>query len=354
MPKLRKRFAAILAAILIACMAVPLAIADMHGIDVSGWQTPNVTCTASYDFAVVKATQGTGFTNGYMTRQAQCVRQRGKSLGFYHYAGGGNPTAEADYFVNTVRPYIGQAVLVLDWESYQNAAWGNSNWVRVFVNRVHDRTGVWPIVYVSAAYIYQIPSDVRRNCGLWVAQYANNNPTGYQSRPWNYGRYGEAMRQYTSSGRINGYNGPLDLNYFRGTREQWNKYANPNNTATTPAPTPTPTPAPQPAPKPAGGYSVVVRSGDTISGIAMRTGLWPVTAWSVPSGDINRIWPGQTVRYTGTATTASNAGTGTRIHVVRRGETLSGIFGAAGWQRVAQLNNLSNPNLIFPGQQLRY
>lgn len=35
-----------------------------------------------------------------------------------------------------------------------------------------------------------------------------------------------------------------------------------------------------------------------------------------------------------------------RIHVVKRGETLSGIFGATGWQRIARLNNLRNPNLI--------
>lgn len=49
-----------------------------------------------------------------------------------------------------------------------------------------------------------------------------------------------------------------------------------------------------------------------------------------------------------------NTGAGTRIHIVRSGETLSGIFGASGWQRVAQLNNLRNPNLIHPGQQLRY
>lgn len=80
------------------------------------------------------------------------------------------------------------------------------------------------------------------------------------------------MRQYTSNGRINGYAGPLDLNYFRGTTTQWNKYANPG--------TVTPAPAPQPAPQPSrpnigNGYSMVVRSGDTISGIAARTGLWP-------------------------------------------------------------------------------
>ena len=97
------------------------------------------------------------------------------------------------------------------------------------------------------------------------------------------------------------------------------------------------------------GYSVVVRSGDTISGIAARTGLWPVTAWSVPSGNINRIWPGQTVVYRGNSTpTVSTGATGTRIHVVKSGETLSGIFGASGWQRVAQLNNLRNRTSSIP------
>lgn len=42
------------------------------------------------------------------------------------------------------------------------------------------------------------------------------------------------------------------------------------------------------------------------------------------------------------------------MHVVKRGETLSGIFGADGWRRVVQLNNLANPNLIHPGQRIRY
>lgn len=158
MSRIRHRLLAIVALLLAMFTVTPSAMADMRGIDVSGWQSPTVTCTADYDFAVVKATQGTGFTNGYMTSQARCVQQRGKSLGFYHYAGGGNATAEADYFVNAVRPYLGRAVLVLDWEGYQNAAWGDSNWVRVFVNRVHERTGVWPLVYTSAAYLYQIPA----------------------------------------------------------------------------------------------------------------------------------------------------------------------------------------------------
>lgn len=83
---------------------------------------------------------------------------------------------------------------------------------------------------------------------------------------------------------------------------------------------------------------MTVRSGDTMSGIAKRTGLWPLNAWSVPSGNINLIYPGNIVTYRGTATAASgSAATGGRVHVVKSGETLSGIFGANGWQRVAQL-----------------
>lgn len=65
---------------------------------------------------------------------------------------------------------------------------------------------------MQASAINQIPQRVWDNCGLWVAQYANMNATGYQSQPWLLGRYGEVMRQYTSNGRIPGYSGALDLN----------------------------------------------------------------------------------------------------------------------------------------------
>jgi LysM repeat protein len=99
--------------------------------------------------------------------------------------------------------------------------------------------------------------------------------------------------------------------------------------------------------------TATVRSGDTISGIAARTGLWPVSAWSVPSGNVNLIYPGNVVTYRG-AGSGNGSTTAVHMHIVRSGETLSGIFGASGWQRVAQLNGLTNPNLIYPGQQLRY
>ena len=133
-------------------------------------------------------------------------------------------TTEADNFVNHITGYVGKAMLVLDWEPYQNAAWGNSNWVRTWVYRVHARTGVWPVVYCSKGFVGQIPADVRAKCMLWAAQYANNYATGYQDSPWLAGSQGEGMLQYTSTGYLNGH-GPLDLDKFFGDRTAWRKIA---------------------------------------------------------------------------------------------------------------------------------
>ena len=402
-----KPITAIIAAIIAMLLATApaIAMADMVGIDVSGWQAANVTCTASYDFAVVKVSQGVGFENGSWRTQAKCVTDRGKSLGLYHYAGGNDASSEADFFVGRARDYIGKAVLVLDWESYQNAQWGNGDWVRRFVQRVHTLTGVWPMVYTSAGYLNQLPSDVRANCGLWVAQYASNAPTGYQSRPWNYSIYGEAMRQYTSNGWVSGYNGPLDLNYFRGDASQWQAYANPASKAQTTTPPQVETPPTQTVDLQAlatatirGDYGngqqrrdalganydkvmaivnqrlnagattqtqqttsnatrVTVRAGDTMSAIATRTGLWPLSKWSVPSGNLNLIYPGQVVTYNGggSTATAGNAPPATRTVTVRSGDTLSGIAARLGIS-YTQLSGYrsGNPNVIYPGEVLRY
>ena len=42
-------------------------------------------------------------------------------------------------------------------------------------------------------------------------------------------------------------------------------------------------------------------------------------------------------------------------HTIREGETLSGIAAKYGttWQRLQQMNGISNPNLIYAGQTIR-
>ena len=341
----------------LSLLFVPSASADMRGVDVSNWQCDIDTYALDADFVVAGTTWGTGgFNNTCLVNgvnqaanyQLGRAVTSGKSIGVYHYAMGRDANAEADFFVDNVRGYVGNAVLVLDWESQDNPQFGNGAWIETWVRHVHDRTQVWPIVYVQASALGQLTSSVRKHCGVWVAQYASMNVTGYQETPWLYGAYGEAMRQYTSNGYVSGYAGRLDLNYFRGERWQWDAYAHGDGAHGDGAN------VSAPETNTGGNVSqsacVVVASGDTLSGIAVRTGLLPWQSWhGYGSGNPAVIYPGETVCYGG-GVARPNA---VRTHTVVSGESLWSIFGGD-WARVASLNGLSNPSLIYPGQILRY
>ena len=336
----------------LSLLFAPSASADMRGVDVSNWQCDIDTYTLDADFVVAGATWGVGgFDNMCLTNgvnqaanyQLGRAVDSGKSIGVYHYAMGRDANTEADFFIDNVRGYVGNAVLVLDWESQDNPQFGNGAWIETWVRHVHDRTQVWPIVYVQASALGQLNSFVREHCGVWVAQYASMAATGYQEVPWLYGAYGEAMRQYTSNGYVSGYAGRLDLNYFRGERWQWDAYARGDGANVS-----------APETNSGGNVSqsvcVVVASGDTLSAIAARTGLLPWQSWrGYASGNPSVIYPGETVCYDGTVAQSDAA----RTHVVVSGESLWSIFGGD-WARVASLNGLSNPSLIYPGQILRY
>lgn len=198
----------------------------MNGIDVSGWQKGINIDAVPADFVITKATQGKSYVNPDCDRVVQACKRLGKCWGFYHYIDGSGVEGEAQFFVNNCKNYFGEGVPCLDWESVQNAAWGNNDYLQRLVARVIELTGVPPLIYASAS-VYPWTIAQANNCGAWVAQYADNDATGYQSKPWNEGAYTCVIRQYSSNGRLSGYNGALDLNKAYITREQWGKYANP-------------------------------------------------------------------------------------------------------------------------------
>lgn len=195
----------------------------MNGIDVSGWQPSNITALVDYDFAIIKATEGLHFVSPQCDQQYQLAKSRTKKRGVYHFASGLDPIAEADFFVNNIQGYLGESVLVLDWEA--DAIPKGADYVRSFVRRVIERTNIPPLIYGSlshmqAAGIDKVASE--ENCGLWVAAYPNNEPTGYYAADQ---LLGGVIRQYSSHGKLDGYAGNLDLNYSIISFEDWNKYA---------------------------------------------------------------------------------------------------------------------------------
>ena len=219
----------------------------LNGIDVASYQSGINFAQVPCDFAIIKATEGTSYISPACNAQYSSAKNAGKLLGLYHYAKGGNAVAEANFFVESVKNYVGQAILCIDWESGGNVAWGDMNYLKQLCQQVINRTGVRPLIYVQASAYASVSAVAKElNLGMWVAQYANMASTGYQAHPWNEGKYSCAIRQYSSTGRLPGWGGSLDLNLAYMDSTAWQKYAGASG-ASAPAPAPA-TPAAPAAP----------------------------------------------------------------------------------------------------------
>lgn len=149
---------------------------------------------------------------------------RKKLLGVYHYANSGDPQKEADYFLAYCKKYIGKAILILDWEAKNNPQFGKNDleWCLKWCNYVYQKTGIKPLIYIQKSAMDAVK---KAGYGLWVAQYPDYVETGYQEHPWNEGKYNCLIRQYTSVGKLSGYNGNLDLNKAYISAASWHKLA---------------------------------------------------------------------------------------------------------------------------------
>lgn len=344
----------------------------LQGIDCASWQAGIDLATVPMDFAIVKATQGTGYTNPDYARAIGQVLSVGRLGGAYHYVSGGNAVGEADHFIDVVSGNIGKIVLAVDWEQGDNAAWGNVSYLDAVVNRVIERTGVKPLIYCSQSVVASIASIASaRDCGLWVAQYANMNATGYQDSPWNEGAYSCAIRQYSSAGRLNGWEGNLDLDKFYGDATAWAKYAGASGAPAPADPLAGKTDEQLAAEVIAGKYGdgdarraalgsrydavqaiVNHRLSDPLAGKSDDELAREVLAGKYGDGAARKQALG--ARYDAVQAKVNQLAGAARTYTVQAGDTLSGIAAKYGtsWQAIAAKNGLANPNLIYPGQTL--
>jgi lysozyme len=177
----------------------------------------------------------------YLDRQMAAL-QAGLLWGAYHYANASDPIRQADHFLSVVsnawsqanpatRPSAG-VLLVLDFEKNGHYPGGTMrpDQAVAFVERIRERTGVYPGVYSGEYHLRQVLNSpkvtsaqkkILTNCWLWIANYH------YEPRataPWNYW----ALWQYTGDGKCglprSSY--PIsvanirkaELNIFRGSR----------------------------------------------------------------------------------------------------------------------------------------
>ncbi len=201
----------------------------VEGIDVSGYQ-PNTNWppvkASGREFAIVKATENTGYVNPYFKQDWAGVKAAGMLRGAYHYFhADSDPIAQADHFLNTMGPLeFNDLPPVLDLEETM----GQSNATitsraLAFLEHLEKNTGKTPILYTGPYFFntYVNNHAAFTKYPLWVANYGVSCP----SVPGEWSTF--TFWQYTSTGPVPGVSGSnVDKNVFNGSLDQLIAFAN--------------------------------------------------------------------------------------------------------------------------------
>ncbi len=99
-----------------------------------------------------------------------------------------------------------------------------------------------------------------------------------------------------------------------------------------------------------------VKEGDTLSEIAQRYGTTTERLAEINNiSNPNLIYPGQVLKISSNSSAGNTSGGTATTYIVKEGDTLSEIAQRYGTttERLAQINNISDPNLIYPGEVIR-
>lgn len=287
----------------------------LKGIDISEWQNISPTAFKDYDFIVIKATEGKTYDDPSMASHAQNAINNGQLVGVYHYARPENntPEEEVEHFLRIVKPYIGKAILALDYEG--KALKYGSAWAVKWLDLVFEKTGVRPLIYLQGSQVRNYKEVLEKDYGLWVAHWGVDSPS---IAPWGF----YALWQYRGD--------PLDLDLFNGDRAAWAAYANPAEA------TASPTPKPQ---KTIDDYAKEVLQGKYGNGADRKKALGGI--YDAVQDRVNQI-----------------LGIGQKepdTYTVKSGDTLTSIAAKYGTSVAAlvRLNDIKNKNLIYVGQVLK-
>lgn len=313
----------------------------LNGIDVSNWQgTIDFKKVKSSGIQIVytKVSEGTNYIDPFFKANYNGAKAQGLKVGFYHFFKPdtqASAIAQANYFAAAISGLNPDCKLALDLETTNGLdSQTLSTLADIFLKQVKKVTGLDVVLYTYSNFALNNLTTSLSIYPLWIAQYGVQTPSPLSIwSAW-------TGFQYSDSGSIPGIGGNVDLDSFTNGILLNSK---------TPIPTP-PSHSPQPLPVPPKNSSYyTVQSGDTLSGIASEFGLTTSVLASINHiSNPNLIYPGQTL-------TLLSKRSSTSYYTVKNGDTLSKIASEFGLTTsvLARVNHITNVNLIYPGQILK-
>jgi len=89
--------------------------------------------------------------------------------------------------------------------------------IDVILAAMEAHTGKRPIIYTDTVFHADVLEGRYKEYSFWLRSVAAEPKTIYRGRPW-------LMWQYTTTGRVKGIDGDVDLNTFNGNNRNWRQF----------------------------------------------------------------------------------------------------------------------------------
>ena len=350
-----------------------------RGPDISAWQgdIDIAALSSQVDFFIFRCYAGMK-KDSKVDRNVNLAIQNGKPYGLYIYSYALNEaqaTEEAQRVINLANSYpIKPAFLCIDMEDADNYKARNgmpsNETLRNICARecnMFEQAGYYAMIYASSSWFKNKLAGLDR-FDKWVAHWptSGGKQKGMNTDPSGESAANCGIWQFTSKGHLPGYNGNLDMNYL---------YKDVILGGDTPAPQPAPTPSVDGSTL---DLAIRVMRGEFGNGNDRKNNLG--NRYDEVQDFINHIYSASTdqlatetiegrygngdqrkevlgSRYDEVQDAVNaryDGGSSEKIYIVKSGDTLSSIAAKfeTTYQKIARDNNISNPNLIYPGQRL--
>lgn len=316
-----------------------------RGIDVSEWQG-NIDFSrvreAGIEIVYIRAGQGFSYKDAQFERNYEEARKNGLKIGVYHYMTARSvedAKLQAQFFVSLISGKQIDCKLAMDFESFGSLSRTQINQIAVaYMDEVQRLSGKEVVVYSNTYDAKYVFNDEVAKEPLWVAQYGVNEPQ--DNGHWdNWIGY-----QYSSTGRVSGISGNVDLDeYTDGILL--------NSVEEVPE-------VEEPKCNKEDRILYKVKWGDTLSEIALKYNT--TVNHLVIINDIqnpNLIFVDEILTISCNHNNSENASGNNDIiyYTIKRGDTLSEIalrFNTT-VEDLVKKNDIINPNLIYAGDRLR-
>ena len=153
---------------------IAIAIDPFEGNDINWDQLATDTRVVAI---IHRATIGDRKDRKYAERRDE-AKKRGYKWGAYHFGKPGDPIKQADFFLDTVKPEADE-LIALDLESVNATRHMSFDEARVFIKRIKEKTGRYPLIYANDEVTKAISEqysvdDVFAKTHLWYARFKRN------------------------------------------------------------------------------------------------------------------------------------------------------------------------------------